>query len=135
MLRILWMILGLALVAPACSDPVAPPAPTPVTPTITETFNGTLGLLGSNTHLFSVQQVGGLTITLFDINPDATLTFGIGAQSLVGCTVLQQLTRAPGGAPAQLVGTVTAPGNFCVMVFDSSNLVEPVTYTLTVLHS
>ena len=129
------MILGLALLAPACDDPVAPPAPTPVTPTITETFTGTLGLLGSNTHLFSVQQVGGLTITLFDINPDATLTFAIGAQSLVGCTVLQQLTRAPGGAPAQLVGTVTAPGNFCVMVFDSSNLVEPVTYTLTVLHS
>ena len=81
------MILGLALLAPACSDPVAPPAPTPVTPTITETFNGTLGLLGTNIHLFSVQQVGGLTITISDINPDSTLSFAIGAQSLVGCTV------------------------------------------------
>jgi hypothetical protein len=132
--RILWLLLGLALLAPACSDPVAPPAPTPVTPTITETFTGTLGLLGTNTHLFSVQQVGGLTVTISDITPDATLTFGIGAQSLVGCTMLQQLTRAPGGT-AQLSGTVTAPGNFCVMVFDSSNITEPVTYTLTVLHS
>ena len=129
------MILGLVLLAPACSDPVAPPAPTPVTPTITETFTGTLGLLGTNTHQFSVAQVGGLTVTISDINPDATLTFGIGAQSVVSCTVLQQLTRAPGGATAQLVGTITAPGNFCVQVFDSSGLQEPVTYTLTVLHS
>ena len=128
------MILGLALLAPACADPVAPPAPTPATPTITETFTGTLGLLGSNIHLFSVAQVGGLTVTIADINPEATLTFGIGAQSLSGCTVVQQLTRAPGGT-AQLVGTITAPGNFCVMVFDSNNIPEPVTYTLTVLHS
>jgi hypothetical protein len=135
MQRTLWIILGLALLVPACSDPVAPPAPTPVTPTITETFTATLGLLGTNTHLFSVQQVGGLTITISDINPDATLSFAIGAQSLVGCSVLQQLTRAPGGATAQLVGTITAPGNFCVQVFDSNNIPEPVTYTLTVLHS
>jgi len=129
------MILGLALLAPGCSDPVAPPTPTPVNPTITETFTATLGLLGTNLHLFSVQQVGGLTVTISDINPDATLSFAIGAQSVVGCTVLQQLTRAPGGATAQLVGTITAPGNFCVQVFDSNNIPEPVTYTLTVLHS
>jgi hypothetical protein len=135
MKRLLSMALGLALFAAACADPVAPPAPTPVTPTITEVFTDTLGLLGTNIHLFSVQQVGGLTITISDINPDATLTFAIGAQSLIGCTVLQQLTRAPGGATAQLVGTVTAPGNFCVQVFDSNNIPEPVTYTLTVLHS
>jgi len=129
------MILGLALLAPGCSDPVAPPTPTPVNPTITETFTGTLGLLGTNIHLFSVAQVGGLTVTISDINPDQTLTFAIGAQSLSGCTALQQLTRAPGGATAQLTGTVTAPGNFCVQVFDSNNLTEPATYTLTVLHS
>ena len=135
MKRMLSTVLGLALFASACSDPVAPPAPTPVNPTITETFTATLGLLGTNLHLFSVQQVGGLTVTISDINPDATLSFAIGAQSVVGCTVLQQLTRAPGGAPARLVGTITAPGNFCVQVFDSNNIPEPVTYTLTVLHS
>ena len=135
MKRILFTVLGLTLLATGCSDPVAPAAPTPVTPTITETFTDTLGLLGTNIHLFSVQQVGGLTITISDINPDATVSFAIGAQSLVGCTVLQQLTRAPGGANARLVGTITAPGNFCVQVFDSNNIPEPVTYTLTVLHS
>jgi len=135
MKRILYAVLGLSLFAGACSDPVAPPAPTPVTPTITETFTATLGLLGTNVHLFSVQQVGGVTVTISDIDPDATVSFAIGAQSLTGCTVLQHLTRAPGGANARLVGTITAPGNFCVQVFDSDSIPEPVTYTLTVLHS
>ena len=128
------MILGLALLAPACADPLAPPAPTPVTPTITETFTGTLQLLGSNTHLFSVAQIGGVTVTISDIAPDATLSFGIGAQSLVGCTIVSQLKREPGGA-SQLSGTITVAGNYCVMVFDSNTIAEPVTYTLTVLHS
>ena len=133
--RTCWLIVGLALMASACSDPVAPPAPTPVTPTITETFNGTLIQLGSNTHPFAVAQVGGLRVTISDINPDATVTFGVGAQSTLGCTIISQVTRAPGGT-SQITGTVTTPGTFCIMVFDSgAALVEPVNYTVTVLHS
>lgn len=134
MKRILPMMLGLALFVPACADPVAPPAPTPATPTITETFSDTLLQLGTNTHLFTVNQIGGLKITISNINPDAGLSFGIGTQSLVGCTLVQQVTRAP-GATAQLSGTATTAGQFCVMVFDSGGLVEPVAYTVTVLHS
>jgi hypothetical protein len=134
--RIFLMILVLGLLAPACTDPVAPPAPTPVAPTITETFNDTLLQLGTNTHVFNVQQVGGLKVTISDITPEASVTFGIGTQSLVGCTLVTQLKRDPGGA-SQLSGTATTTGQFCVMVFDPlpGALVEPVTYTVTVLHS
>jgi hypothetical protein len=134
MQRIFLVVLTLGLLAPACADPVAPPAPSPVAPTITETFNDTLLQLGTNTHLFTVNQIGGLKVTLADIAPDATVSFGIGTQSLVGCSIIQQLKRDPGGAN-QLSGTATTTGQFCVMVFDSGTLVEPVTYTVTVLHS
>ena len=51
-----------------------------------------------------------------------------------GCTVLDTLTAVPGPAP-QLSGTATVSGDFCVAVYDVGNLVEPVTYTVTVLHS
>ena len=134
MKRILSTVLGLTLFASACADPVAPAAPTPVTPTITETFTDTLIGLGSNTHQFAVQQVGGLKVTLSDVNPPTSVSFGIGGQSLVGCTLSVQ-QKFDAGAPAQLSGTATVAGNFCVIVFDSGGLVEPVTYTLTVLHS
>jgi hypothetical protein len=132
--RIFLMVLALGLLATGCADPVAPPAPTPVAPTITETFSDTLLPLGTNTHLFNVQQIGGLRVSIADITPDATVTFAIGTQSLVGCTPIQQLKRDPGGA-ALLSGTATTTGQFCVMVSDSGALVEPVTYTVTVLHS
>ena len=136
MKRILAMILGLGLLAPACADPVAPPAPTPVEPTVTETFSDTLVQLGSNTHLFTVQQIGGLKVTISNVTPDAVVTFGIGTQSpLLGCSLITQKQHDPGAA-AQLSGTATTTGQFCVMVFDAgAALAEPVTYTVTVLHS
>jgi len=34
-----------------------------------------------------------------------------------------------------LSGTATVAGAFCISVYDVGNLVEPVTYTVTVLHS
>jgi hypothetical protein len=136
MKRILATVLGLTLFATACTDPVAPPAPTPAAPTITEAFNDTLIQLGSNTHLFTVQQVGGLRVSISDVSPAAEVIFGIGTQSLVSCTLLSQVKYVPGTATtAQLSGTATTTGQFCVMVYDSGTLAEPVTYTVTVLHS
>ena len=134
MKRILSTIVGLTLFASACADPVAPAAPSPVLPTITEAFSDTLIQFGSNTHQFTVQQVGGLKVTLSDVNPATTVSFGIGTQSLVGCTIISQLKVDPGGL-SQLSGTATTSGQFCVIVFDAGSLVEPVTYRLTVLHS
>jgi hypothetical protein len=134
MKRIFLIALGLSIFAGACTDPVAPPAPTPVVPTITETFADTLIQFGSNTHQFTVQQVGGLKVSLSDVNPPSAVAFGVGTQSLVGCTLISEKKYEP-GATAQLSGTATTAGQFCVMVKDSGTLTEPVTYTVTVLHS
>ena len=134
--RILTLVVGLALLSPACADPIAPPAPTPVTPTITETFSDTLVQLGTNTHIFTVQQIGGLKVSISNVTPDTAVTFGIGTQSpLLGCSLITQQQRTPGVA-AQFSGTATTTGTFCVMVFDAGAvLTEPTTYTVTVLHS
>jgi hypothetical protein len=135
MKQLLSTVLGLTLFTAACADPVAPPAPTPVTPTITEAFSDTLIQLGSNTHQFTVQQVGGLKVSLSNVNPPAAVAFGVGTQSLVGCTLIIQLKYEP-GVTEQLSGTATTAGQFCVMVYDGGGtLSEPVTYTVTVLHS
>ena len=134
MKQLLSTVLSLTLFAVACADPVAPPAPTPVVPTITETFSDTLIQLGSNTHQFTVQQVGGLKVSLSDVNPPAAVSFAVGTQSLVGCTPISQQRYEP-GATAQLSGTATTTGQFCVMVYDGGTLAEPVTYKVTVLHS
>jgi len=128
--------LAAALAASACSDPAVPAAPTPAAPTITDTFTGTLLQFGTNSHPFSVQQIGGIKISVTTIDPSAAIGIGIGTPSSASgtCLVLSQVTAvaSPG---TQISGNATLSGSFCVSVTDVGNLVEPVNYTITVLHS
>jgi hypothetical protein len=134
MKRILFAVLGVSLLTAGCSDPVPPAAPTPAAPTITDTFSDTLLVLGRNSHQFTVGQVGGVKVTLNSVDPSAAVGIGVGTPATGACTVLSNIS-AVGGASVQLSGTATVTGTFCVSVYDVGNLVEPVTYTVTVLHS
>jgi hypothetical protein len=137
MRRILATVLGLSLMTAACADPTAPPTPVPVAPTILEPpITGTLLVLGSNVHQFTVNQVGGLQVTINSVVPSAAIGVGVGTPSTATgtCLVLSGLTVVAGPG-AQLSGTATVPGSFCINVYDVGNLVEPVNYTITVLHS
>jgi len=120
----------------ACGDPTPPTAPTPVNPTVTETFTGTLTLAGNNSHPFTVSQVGGVRVSLTGVSPSAAVGIGVGTLSTASgtCLLLGNLT-AVGGPSVQMAGTATVTGTFCLAVFDVGNLVESVTYTITVLHS
>jgi hypothetical protein len=134
--KTLAVALGLTLFTCACGNPTPPSSPTPVAPTITETFSGTLTVLGSNSHPFTVQQVGGIRVTLISVVPAAAVGVGIGtpASGVPPCSVISSV-NAVFGVTVQVSGTATATGSFCAAVFDPGNLVEPVTYTITVVHS
>jgi hypothetical protein len=134
MKRILWVVLGAVVFASGCSDPIAPATPTPAVPTITDTFSDTLLVGGANTHQFLVTTIGGVQVTLTSVTPGAAVGLGIGFPSLGSCTILDRI-QTVASAPAQLTGTANAPGNLCVEIFDVGNLVEPVVYSINVLHS
>jgi hypothetical protein len=134
MKRILWAVLGVALVAAGCADPVAPTTPTPAVPTIAETFSDTLLVAGVNTHNFSVNAVGGVKVTLNSVEPGASVGIGVGTPSLGSCSVIDRV-EAVAGSTVLLSGTATVPGLYCVTIFDLGNLVEPAVYTINVLHS
>src|SRR5262245_6166104 len=125
-----------AAFAPACSDPVVPDAPTPVAPTITDTFTGTLLQGSSNSHPFTVQQVGGIRVSITNIDPSAAVSLGIGTPSTASgtCLTTSSVTTVA-SERTQISGTATITGNFCVAVSDVGNLVEPVSYSVTVIHS
>jgi hypothetical protein len=135
MKRILWVVLGAVVFATGCSDPVAPIAPTPVVPTVTDTFSDTLLVLGSNTHPFTVATIGGVKVSLTSVTPSAAVGLGIGTPNGLGsCTVIDHVETVAGPS-VQLSGTATVPGGYCVVIFDLGNLVEPAAYTINVLHS
>jgi hypothetical protein len=134
MKHILAVVLGLALSASACSDPVAPATPTPAPPTIPETFTGVVLPLGTSVNTFLVQRVGTIQVSLTSLSPPASVGIGVGTPSGASCLLLDNLTVVA-GPNAQMTGTATVVGNFCVSVFDAGNLVEAVNYTVSVLHS
>src|SRR5215831_5343291 len=95
------MMLMVALLNSACSDPTPPPTPTPVQPTITDTFTGTLQLASDNVHIFSVQQVGNVQVTLTNIDPGASVQLSIGtpSSSTGQCSAISSVTVVPGTTP------------------------------------
>jgi hypothetical protein len=133
--RILGAVLGAAILATGCSDPTPPTRPTPVPATIPETFSDTLLVAGANTHTFSVSAVGAIQVSLPSVNPGASVGLGIGFPSLGSCTPIDRVAAAVAGNAVQLSGTATVPGLFCVVIYDAGTLVEPVAYTINVLHS
>jgi hypothetical protein len=137
MKRILGGVFLAALVAGACSDPVPNPSPTPVTPTLTETFSGSLAPNATNSHPFVVQQVGGVVVTLTTVDPKAQLTIGVGTPSTTTglCITINTITTDAGTTP-QLTGTATVKGPFCLSVSNvGENITDTTSYTVTVLHS
>src|SRR3954451_1586107 len=122
--RVFVLVLAAMVACSACADPVLPAAPTPVVPTITETFADTLLQFGTNSHQFAVQRVGGVKVNLTSIDPVTTVSVGIGTPSTATgqCLVLQTVTVSA-STSAQLSGTATVTGTFCVAVSDVGNLV------------
>jgi len=141
MKRTLLAVLGVALLAAGCADPIVPAAPTPVLPTIPESFSDTLLVRGTNTHTFTVQQIGGLKISISSAEPTVAIGLGVGTPSIGSCAVIEKDTVVPNAqgptvAPAvHLSGNASVAGPFCVLVYDVGNLTEPITYTVNVLHS
>ncbi|MCU1386209.1 MAG: hypothetical protein JWL71_4906 [Acidobacteria bacterium] len=134
MKRILLAVLGVALVSAGCADPIAPAAPTVALPTIAETFSDTLLVAGTNTHIFNVTTVGAVKVTLNSVVPGASVGLGVGTPSLGSCIVIDHVVSVADQA-ALLSGTATVPGQYCVIIQDIGNLVEPAVYTINVLHS
>ena len=137
MSRCFAIALVASLLASACSDPAAPATPTPATPTVTETFTGTLLPGGIDTHPFTVSQIGGIEVRLVSVTPGASVGLGIGTPSGASCLLINNLggVAVVSSPDAQLRGTATITGSFCISVSDVGNLVESVNYTVIVLHS
>src|SRR5438477_12101395 len=102
-------LLSAAILTAGCSDPQAPPAPTPVAPSVTETFTGTLFPFGSNFHQFAVTQVGGIKVSLTSLAPSAVVGLGVDTPKPVTCSPASSVT-AVAGSTVQMSDTSPVQG-------------------------
>jgi len=139
-------LVVVATMAAACGGASTEPSTiaTPAATVTTETFTGTVqppinGQGQFDIHTFTVATAGALTVTLTAAGPPPTITMGIGVGSVDSagvCTVLSgAVTQMPASTTPQLSGTLTNPGTYCVVVYDSGNVLQTVTYSITVVHT
>ena len=137
----LGLLAACALATMACDnsgDTTASTATTaPTTAPITDNFEGTVQVGGSDAHPFTVTASNGaITITLTAAGPPPTITmqFGIGSWDppTLTCTFLAG-GFGNGQAGQSLSGTIPS-GQYCLMVHDFGNALGPITYTATVTH-
>lgn len=110
----------------------------PATTPTTENFTGTVPVGGSAVHSFNILLANGqLNVILTAAGPPPTIQMGlgVGSYSAPTCTLFQNgSVIVPAGATAQLAGTATSAGTYCVQVSDVGNQSAPVTYAVTVIH-
>jgi len=149
MLRLLARpVVPLALVAltalstGACSDNTLSQlasASTTATQTFTDTYTGTLSTNGAFQHLFTIQTLGAVTVTLVSTSPNTAQVLGmsLGVWTGTQCSTSPQTGGASNDqATAGTVITLnaTAAGNLCARLYDVGFITQPVFYTLTITH-
>jgi len=103
----------------------------------TEVFSGTLAVGSAATHLFAVAQTGEVKVTLTAASPPSTIFMGIGVGTPAdsSCEFLEGRTgNVQAGASPQLDLANTAPGLYCVSIYDIGNQAVPIDYSFTVEH-
>jgi hypothetical protein len=128
----LLLALAIAVSAASCgSEATSTTAPSPTT--TTTSFTGTVAQLGSSGHAFTVTTTGPVTIGLTSLAPLATMAMGVGIGTWDGTTcgtAVSKNDNARSGSTA-LSGTASA-GNYCVLVYDSGNILEGIEVSYTV---
>jgi hypothetical protein len=128
-------VAALACTGAACDDET-PNNPVGPAPTITETFNGSIGANGSAMHNFTTAAAGPVTATLRTIGSDNRLvvSFQLGNWTGAACSIVLGNDAATGGHV--LSGTMTGAGTLCLRVADVGNIPAgaAAAYSVEVVH-
>jgi hypothetical protein len=131
------IVAALALGVAACDDEL-PELPTGPSNPVTETFSGSIGQNGAQTHTFTTASSGEVRATLKELTPDSALVVGFSLgnwnPTTSACTISLANDGATGGSI--LSGTMTGgAGNVCVRLYDVGNITAtPAGYTVEVVH-
>ena len=140
--RSLALVFAVGLTTSACSDNTLSQlaaASTTATQTFTDTFTGTLSQNGAFQHIFTIQTLGAVTVTIVSLSPSSTQIVGLS----LGVWTGTQCSTSPqtGGAANDTATTgtaitlnATAAGNLCARLYDVGFVTQPVLYTMQITH-
>ena len=125
------ILLALALVASACGGST-PASPSTTTGPTSENWSAVLAPGGTSSRSFTVNSSGTINITM--TSAGATVGLGVGLPRITGggCRIGVQVITGPGPNPQ--ISTSAEAGQYCVQVFDTGTLTEPIPVNVKIDH-
>ncbi len=133
---------ALMFAAPACSDntlsQLAAASSTTAAPQ-TEVFTNMLSQNGAFQHIFTINSLGAVTVSITSLAPSSTQVVGLSLGVWTGtqCSTSPQTGGAANDtatAGSTITLNATAAGNLCFRIYDVGFITTPVLYTVTVTH-
>ncbi len=133
---VLGALVCLAASTAGCNNSTSPVDPSPVVPTLTEAFAGTVTLNGAVTHPFIVGTPGTVTASLVTVETGTETVIGMSLGAWNTTTESCQIIIANDNAVQGriIIGTAQTSGAFCVRLYDVGKLTAPTSYDVTVTH-
>ena len=123
------LLIALAGLLSSCSS-----TPTSSTPTVTETFTGTVNAQGFSTKTFIAGQAGEVDVTLTALTPQSSITMGLGVGQILTDGSCGFLNYSEAAKVSTVVSGTGSAGTDCVTLYDIGNVSGADNYTLTVVH-
>lgn len=129
-------VVALSLIVTGCGENTDTPTTPALTPaTVTDSYSGILTKNGALTHPFTVTGPGGISAQLVSLAGDSVVPVGMGLGTWNGSSCQIVLANDSAIQGSVVVGTSSTAGDFCVRIYDAAGtVVEPVTYTIQVVH-
>lgn len=128
-------VLAFGLILAGCDsgDSTTDPPTTTPTPTITETFAGSITVNGAATFTFPTNASGAVTAVLRTITPDTLqVSLSLGTWNGVNCQIVLTNDRASQGG--NITGSVSGAGTLCVRIGDIGQLTQSAGFEVVVTH-
>jgi hypothetical protein len=117
----------------SCGDEAVTTTPTSVTSPTTVTWTTLLYPRGAASRSFVASQAGSVTVTLQSAAVPIGIAVGVPAvASGSSCRAATSVTAASSDVPQLTIGV--EQGTYCVLAFDVGGIVDPIAFTVTLVH-
>ena len=125
-----------ATIACGGTTPTEPTTPAPVYELKTSTFPGTLTTGGTVGFPFTVVNPGDINLAITALAPVSTLTMGLalGSWDAAASSCTQQVSTSQATINAVYTASPSAPGEYCVGIFDVGNVQVSTNFVLKVTY-
>ena len=127
----LVLLAALALLASACGGSTPTSASTTATVT-SENWSAVLAPAGTSSRSFTVNNSGTINITMTSAGGTVGLGVGLPRVTGGGCRIGVQVITGPGPNPQ--ISTPADAGEYCVQVFDTGTLTDPIPINVKIDH-